>query len=100
MTNKRNAEQQIAKRVRRLERANLALDTKQQIQDRTAKSQDKAKKKGEKANEKGEPGTGGDSELRYHISASKNNPMDIFSTIHDNKGDHAYHVCFLALCSR
>ncbi len=94
MTNKRNAEQQIAKRVRRLERANLTLDTKQRVQDRTAKAQRKAKKKGK-------PSAEGDSELRYHISASKNNPMDIFSTIRNNKGDPAYHVCsILALCSR
>jgi len=36
----------------------------------------------------------GDSDLRYHISASKNNPQDIFSTIHNNKGDPTFHVCF------
>jgi hypothetical protein len=38
----------------------------------------------------------GDSDLRYHISASKNNPQDIFSTIRNNRGDPAFHVCFLA----
>ena len=37
----------------------------------------------------------GDSDLRYHISASKDNPQDIFSTICNNRGDPAFHVCFL-----
>ncbi len=40
-----------------------------------------------------------DSELRYHISASKNNPLDIFSTIRNHKGDLAYHVRFSGLQS-
>jgi hypothetical protein len=38
----------------------------------------------------------GDSDLRYHISASKNNPQDIFSTIRNNRVDPAFYVCFLA----
>ena len=38
----------------------------------------------------------GDSDLRYHISASKNNPQEIFSTIRNNRGDPAFRVCFLA----
>ena len=86
-TNRRNAESQIAKRVRRLERANLSLDMTQRLQDRTAKPPRKAEKQGETSTE-------GDSELRYHISASKNTPQDIFSTIRNNKGDPAYHVRF------
>ncbi|KJA14397.1 hypothetical protein HYPSUDRAFT_142984 [Hypholoma sublateritium FD-334 SS-4] len=84
-TNKRNAEHQIAKRVRRLEYANSALDAKQRLQNRTAKLQ-------RKATEQGETSTEGDSDLRYHISASKNTPQDIFSTIRNNKGDPAYHL--------
>jgi hypothetical protein len=35
----------------------------------------------------------GDSDLRYHISPSKNQPVDIFDTIRKNRGDPAYHVC-------
>ena len=82
-TNKRNAEQQIAKRVRRLERANLTLDRKRHL---------KRKQEAMEQDDSAE----GDSDLRYHISASKNNPWDIFSTIRNNRGDPAFHVCFLA----
>jgi hypothetical protein len=85
MTNKRNAERQIAKRVRRLERASLALDRKR-LQNHKQK----------KATEQEDTSAEGDSDLRYHISASKNNPQDIFSTIRNNRGDPAFHVCFLA----
>ena len=112
-TNKRNAEYQIAKRVRRLERANLALGTKQCIKDHTAKEEDRVAKKRDRAakrkeraarrkrkeTERRETGTEGDSDLRYHISASKNSPQDIFSIIRNNLGDPAYHVSFSALRS-
>jgi len=87
MTNKRSAEHQIAKRVRRLERANLALDRKR-LHDR----------KRQKATEQ-DTSAEGDSDLRYHISASKGNPQDIFSTIRNNRGDPAFHVCFLVKLS-
>ena len=106
-TNKRNAEHQIAKRVRRLERANLTLDTKQRFQDHTAKPkpQPKATKQGEtkprrKAMKQGETSAEGDPDLRYYISASKNRPQEIFSTIRNNQGDPAYYVCFTGLHTR
>lgn len=83
MTNKRNAERQIAKRVRRLERASLALDRKRLHS-----------RKRQQAVEQEDTSAEGDSDLRYHISASKGNPQDIFSTIRNNKGDPAFHVCF------
>src|SRR5260221_9681973 len=70
-TNKRNAELQIAKRYRRLERASRALARKRLHNHKRPK-----------AMEQGD--THADSELRYHISPSKNNPQDIFSTIRDN----------------
>jgi hypothetical protein len=60
MTNKCNAERQIAKRVRRLERANLALDRKQLHSC-----------KWQQAVEPEDTSAEGDSDLRYHISASK-----------------------------
>jgi hypothetical protein len=85
MTNKRNAERQIAKRVRRLERANLALDRKQLHS-----------RKRQQAPEPEDTSAEGDSDLRYHISASKRNPQDIFSTIRNNRGDPAFHVCFFS----
>jgi hypothetical protein len=85
MTNKRNAERQIAKRFRRLERASLALDRKRLH---------KRKRQTRKAIEQEDTSAEGDSDLRYHISASKNNYQDIFSTIHNNKGDPAFHVSF------
>jgi hypothetical protein len=84
-TNKRNAEHQIAKRVRRLERANLALDRKR-LQNCSQQNL--------KATEQEDISTGGDPDLRYHISESKNNPQDIFSTIRSNRGDPAFNVCF------
>jgi hypothetical protein len=87
MTNKRSAEHQIAKRVRRLERASLALDRKR-LHSR--------KQQPEKAMDQEDTNAEGDSDLRYHISASKGNPQDIFSTIHNNGGDPAFYVCFLA----
>ena len=66
-TNKRHAERQIATRYRRLERAHLVLDRKQlhacTRQKPMANKDDQAE---------------GDSELRYHISPSKNQPVDIF----------------------
>ncbi len=103
-TNKRNAEHQIAKRVRRLERANLTLDMKQRFQDHTAKPKPlpKATKQREtklrrKAKTQEETSPEGDPDLRYYISASKNNPQEIFSTIRNNKGDLAYYVSFLCL---
>jgi hypothetical protein len=82
-TNKRNAEHQIAKRYRRLERAHLAFDRKQ-LHDHT---------KQKTTHRDGNP-LDGDSDLRYYISPSKNHAQGIFSTLHDNRGDPAYHVCF------
>jgi hypothetical protein len=40
------------------------------------------------------PETTGDSDLRYHISDSKNQPVDIFTMIRKNRGDPAYDACF------
>jgi hypothetical protein len=82
-TNKRNAEHQIAKRYRRLERARLALDRKRlhsHIKQKTTNQEDNQ--------------PDGDSELRYYISPSKNNPLDIFGTLRNNRGDPAYYVRF------
>ena len=38
--------------------------------------------------------TTGDSDLRYHISDSKNQPVDIFTMIRKNRGDPAYDARF------
>jgi hypothetical protein len=81
-TNKRHAEQQIAKRYQRLERARLALDRKQLY----ARTQQKLMDNKDDQVE-------GDSDLQYHISQSKNQPLDIFDTIRKNRGDPAFHVC-------
>jgi hypothetical protein len=81
-TNKRDAEKQIAKRYRRLERARLALHRKQ-LQARTQQKPTDGK----------DDQVEGDSDLRYHISPSKNQPVDIFDTIRNNRGDPAYDVC-------
>jgi hypothetical protein len=81
-TNKRNAEHQIAKRYRRLERAHLAFDRKP-LHIHTKQKTNK---------EDNQPD--GDPELRYYISSSKNHPQDIFGTLRNNRGDPAYHVRF------
>jgi hypothetical protein len=82
-TNKRNAKHQIAKRYRRLQRTRLALDRKRLhstvTRQKTTNQDDKPD---------------GDSELRYHISPSKNHPQDIFGTLRNNRSDPAYHVRF------
>lgn len=69
-------------RYRRLERARIALDRKQLHARTQQKSMDNKDDQVE-----------GDSDLRYHISPSKNQPLDIFDTIRNNRGDPAYHVC-------
>jgi hypothetical protein len=84
LTNKRHAERQIAKRYRRLERARLAFDRKQ-LHARHGTQQ--------KSMDNEDGPMEGDSDLRYHISPSKNQPVDIFDTIRNNRGDPAYHVC-------
>jgi hypothetical protein len=84
LTNKRNATHQIAKRYRRLERAHLALDRRwlhNHIKQKMTEQEDNK--------------PDGDSELRYYISPSKNHPQNILSTLRNNRGDPAYHVCFL-----
>ena len=83
-TNKRRAERQIATRYRRLERARLALGRKQLHARTRQKPMDN----------KDDQVAEGDLELWYHISPSKNQPVDIFDTIRNNRGDPAYHVCF------
>jgi hypothetical protein len=83
-TNKRNAEHQIAKRYRRLERARLAFDRKR-INSHT---------KPQKTTNQEDKQPDGDPELRYYISPSKNCPQDIFGTLRNNRSDPAYHVRF------
>ena len=83
LTNKHNAEHQIAKHYQRLECAYLALDRKQ-LHSHTK----------EKATNQEDYQPDGDSELRYYASPSKNHPLDIFGTIRNNRGDPAYDVCF------
>jgi hypothetical protein len=82
LTNKRKAENQIAKRYQRLERARLALHRK------LLHGPTKQKTTNQEDNQ-----PDGDSELRYYISPSKNQPWDIFGTLRNNRGDPAYHVC-------
>ena len=83
-TNKCNAKHQIAKCYQRLEHTCLALDRKQ-LHSHTK----------EKATNQEDNQLDGDSELRYYTSPSNNHPLDIFGTIRNNRGDPAYHVCFL-----
>ena len=84
LTNKCHAEWQIATCYQRLECAHLALDRKWLHAHTQQKSMDNKDDQAE-----------GDSDLRYHISPLKNQPVDIFDTIWNNRGDPAYHVCHL-----
>src|ERR1700728_5209381 len=86
-TNKRNAEHQIAKRYRKLERARLALD-KKRLHSHTKQ------KATNQEDDQPDDQPDGDSELRYYVSLSKNCPQDIFGTLRNNRGDPAYHVRF------
>jgi hypothetical protein len=90
-TNKRNAEHQIAKRYRRLERARLALDRKR-LHSHTKQKTVTTNQEDNQPDSDGD--SDGDSELRYYISPSKNHPQDIFGTLRNNRGDPAYQVIF------
>jgi hypothetical protein len=81
-TNKRNAARQIGKRVRRLEKAQLAAGRRQL----------KEKSKHNQIND--DEGLEKDLDIRYQISHSKNDPVDIRSYIRMNQGDPAFKVSF------
>lgn len=85
-TNKRNAGHQIAKRYRRLERASWA--------GRSQRVHNHIKRK---TTVQEDDGLDGNLELRYYISPTQNHPQDIVSTVCENKGDPAYHVCLFRL---
>lgn len=83
LTNKHDATCQIAKCYWRLEHAHLAGDRNwlcNYIKQKTTGLEDN--------------GLDGDLELRYFISSSKNYPEDIIGTVHKNRDDPAYYVCF------
>ncbi len=101
-TNKRNAEPQIAKGYRRLQRAHLSLDgeqasnpIKQKERDQKNKQKERDRKDKQKKRDQKDNQPDADSDLKYYISPSKNNPQDIFSTLHNHRGDPAYYVRFL-----
>ena len=77
----------------------MALDAKQRLQDQkqreAAEKRKEQLKTMEQDSDSGESEMEADSELRYHVSASKKNPQDIFSMIRNNREDVAYHVCLL-----
>jgi hypothetical protein len=73
LTNKRSATKQIANRYQRLKNAHL--------------TQDSCK----------EDESDSEPELRYHISKSRNRPIDIFTFVRENRADPAFkvfHLCF------
>ena len=83
LTNKRQATKQIGKRFQRLELARTAFARKR-LHNRTRS----------KATNNVDDRAEGDSDLRYHISASKNHPLDVYGTVRKHKDDPAYHVRF------
>lgn len=93
MTNKRHAEGQIGKRYRRLEHARLAVQKRKMNQIRASHHNLAQAPSFDEAdvifNE-----LEGDSDLRYHISSSKNFPNQLFSMIGEHGGDPAYDVIF------
>jgi len=73
---------QIGKRVRRLEKAQLAAG-RQKLKDNSEPNQ---------IND--DEGLEKDLDIRYQISHSKNDPVDICSYIRTNQGDPAFKVSF------
>lgn len=92
LTNKRKATGQIAKRWRRLEKARNARD-RQLIHLRLRKPT-----KTSEATIDADEDEGGDSDLRYHISASKNHQIELMSHLRHKTADPAYSVCFFFGC--
>lgn len=86
LTNKRNAEKQIARRYRRMEKAEQAYKrhTKQAKQRRGGRSTDLPMSTG--ANDE-------DHDMRYHVSPSLNKPTNFSKLVTDGRGDPAYKVC-------
>ena len=95
MTNKRDAEGQIGKRYRRLEHTRLAGQKKNMSQIRASHHGLAHAPSFDQANVIiNEVEVEGDSDLRYHISSSKNIPIQLFSMIGEHCGDPAYDVSF------
>jgi hypothetical protein len=95
MTNKRQAEGQIGKRYRRLEHARLAGQKRDMSQIRASHHGLAQAPSFDEADVIiNELEVEGDSDLRYHISSSKNFPIQLFSMIGEHCGDPAYDVNF------
>ena len=83
-TNKRNATKQIGKRVRRLERAQLAA-LRQAMKNRSKTQRNNTEEYMMAAEQ--------NLEVRYQISDFKRDPVDICAYVHANQGDPAFRVC-------
>lgn len=80
-TNKRDATKQIGRHVRRLERAQRAADLQ------------RIKKHSEAQINSENDKIGQDLEKHYQISKSRKDPINIYSYVHANNSDPAFHVC-------
>ena len=88
LTNKRHAEGQIGRRYGRLEHARLAHQKREMNQIQASRHGLTPSSEADEADN----GLEGDSDLQYHISPSKNHPIQLFSIIGEHYGDPAYDV--------
>jgi len=79
-TNKRDATKQIGQRVRRIERARLTAD----------RHRLKTQTKGRGVSVKED--TDQDLDKRYHMSSTRNDPVDLYSFVCENQGDPAFNA--------
>lgn len=92
LTNKRHAESQIGRRYRRLERARLAGQKRKLSQIRASHRGLATLPPSSEVADVIFNELEGDSDLRYHISPSKNLPIQLFSIIGEHCRDPAYDV--------
>lgn len=99
-TNKRRIEKQIGTRVRRIERAKLAAQRREQrlrlVQMRQVvhgEGTTSATVTGKHREQSAEPDVEEDRDPRYYISPSRNNGFDLSQLLKENRGNPAYEVC-------
>ena len=80
-TNKRDATRQIGRHVRRLERAELAVD------------RHRLSKRSTTHTAGGKDDIDHDLEKHYQISKSRRDPVNIYTYVHKNNTDPAFNVC-------
>jgi hypothetical protein len=91
MTNKKDATKQIGKRVRRMEMAEQALH-RRKLRERRHALLSASRTPSESTDANTTADAADDSDLRYFISASQNQKIDIYQLLRTRNGDPAYKV--------